>query len=196
MADKTIWGVHMAAEHDDRPRAGNYVVIGWHEVGDLARIPPNREAFKQAYARTFPDAKPMKVAVSAEVLFRFTVEMKPGDLIVYPSKIDRTINIGEVAGPYRHDPGAAAEHPNNRPVRWLRSLPREDFSQAALYEMGSALTLFEIKNYADEVLAAVRGEAYAPAELDETSAGEVGKQAEESTEDFIIKQLKGAQNAY
>lgn len=195
MNETTIWGIHMAAEHGERPKVGNYVAIGWPEVGDLTKIPAQRDAFKLTYARIFPDAKPMNVAVSAGVLFRFTVEMKAGDIIVYPSKIDRTINIGEVAGPYRYDP-AGGGHPNIRPVRWLRSLPREDFSQAALYEMGSALTLFEIKNYADEVRAAMRGETFAPAELDDVSAGEVGKQAEESAEDFIIRRLKSAQSAY
>ena len=190
-----IWGIHMAAQHGDRPRTGGYVVIGWPEVGDLSTFQATREAFKQVYARTFPSAKPMNIAVSAGVLYRFVHEMKPGDAIVWPSKIDRTVNIGEVAGPYRHDP-RGGEYPNIRPVRWLKTLPRENFSQAALYEMGSALTLFEIKNYADEVIAALQGEVYAPEELDETTVETLGQQAEDSTEDFILKRLKGAQSAY
>ena len=45
-------------------------------------------------------------------------------------------------------------------------------------------------------MAALAGQAFDSEEADEVLAGEVAKQAEESTEDFIIKRLKGAQSAY
>lgn len=196
MGEKTIWGLHMALDHGLAPKERGYVAVGWGAVGDLGRLQSTRDAFKAAYRATYPDAKDGNVAVSAGVLFRFAVEMQPGDIVVFPCKADRTINIGTIEGPYRHDPSIPADCPNVRPVRWLKSLPREEFSQPALYEMGSFLTLFEIRNNAEEVLAAMRGEAYQASDLDDTSAGEVGKQAEESTEDFIVKRLKGSQTPH
>lgn len=196
MGEKTIWGVHMALEHGLSPKEGNFVAIGWHEVGDLSRFQTTREAFKTGYRAAYPEAKAGNVAVSAGVLYRFTVEMQPGDIVVFPCKADRSINIGVIDGPYRYEPARPQDCPNIRPVRWQKSVPREDFSQPALYEMGSFLTLFEIRNNAEEILAAMRGETYESGDLDEASAGEVGKQAEESTEDFIVKRLKGSQTAY
>jgi restriction system protein len=196
LPEKTIWGVHMALEHGVRAKEVGFVAVGWSDVGDLSRLKPNREDFKAAYRSVYPDSKPGNIAVSAGVLYRFSVEMQPGDVVVYPCKADRTINIGLIDGPYRFDASAAEDCPNIRPVRWLKSLPREEFSQTALYEMGSFLTLFEIKNNADEVFAAMRGESYEHVDLDAVSASELGKQSEESTEDFIIKRLKMAQTHY
>jgi len=48
--DQPVWGIHITGVQDDSPIAGNYVAIGWHELGDLSGIAPNRDAFKAAYA--------------------------------------------------------------------------------------------------------------------------------------------------
>ena len=40
-------------------------------------------------------------------------------------------------------------------MKWLKHLPRTFFSQGALYEVGSALSFFVVKSYADEYLAAL-----------------------------------------
>ena len=51
MSDQVIWGIHMGREHGLAPVKDGYVAIGWHQVGDLSRIAPNREAFKSRIAR-------------------------------------------------------------------------------------------------------------------------------------------------
>jgi len=79
------------------------------------------------------------------------------------------VNIGRVEGEYRYDPSVDAVHPHIRTVKWLKSLPRTKFSQGALHEIGSAITLFQVRNFADEFLAALRDEAPASeVEEDET----------------------------
>lgn len=60
---------------------------------------------------------------------------------MFPSKIDRKINIGIIESDYFCD-NTAAIYPNRRKVKWLKHLPRTAFSQGALYEVGSALTFF------------------------------------------------------
>ncbi|WP_238560227.1 restriction endonuclease [Sphingomonas sp. Mn802worker] len=172
------------------------MALGWNDVGDLSKLAPTREAFKAAYSATYPDAKAGNVAVSAGVLFRFVREMKAGDVVVYPSKEDRMVNIGVVAGEYRVDPALPDDCHNARAVQWRRSVPRTSFSQPALNEIGSALTLFRVSSNAEEFLAALRGEAFEAAEIDEVSAERAAAQVQESTEDFIIKRLKGGQTAY
>ena len=196
MPDKVIWGIHMPSDQGLQPIARGVVAIGWEALGDLGCLPPTREAFKAAYARAYPEAKPGNVAVSAGVLFRFAVEMKPGDLILYPSKSDRMVNFGGVSGNYQHSKLAQHEYPNERSVAWSKSVPRESFSQSALNEIGSALTLFRISSNADEFLALLSGEAFEPSDVDEANAERVAAQAEETTEDFIIKRLKSSQTPY
>jgi restriction system protein len=75
-------------------------------------------------------------------------------------------------------------------VQWLKHVPRTHFSQGALYEIGSALSLFTVKNYADEFKSAIEGKAEKPAPVvgDETVAA-VAADIEETTRDFVLKQL-------
>jgi restriction system protein len=196
MKKPVVWGLHMRLQHGTAPIDQGYVAIGWPEVGDLTNLPANREAFKMRVAQAFPDDKPGSIPVQAGVLFRFVVEMQPGDLVIYPSKADRMVNIGEVAGPYSYEPSFSAEYPNRRPVKWLKLLPRTSFSQAALYEIGSAITLFQVSDYVEEFLSALSGEAIETDAIDHSTAEQVSAQVEESTEDFIIKRLKGSQTSY
>jgi restriction system protein len=196
MSEKIIWGIHMSRAHGLDPVEQNYVAIGWHEMGDFSAIRPSRDAFKATYVQAFPNAKPGTVPVAAGVAYRFAVEMKPGDVVVFPSKPDRMVNIGVIDGAYRYAPDASEEYPNQRPVKWLKHIPRSSFSQAALNEIGSAVTMFRVSSNADEFLAALQGEAFEPADIDEVSAERVSAQVEETTEDFIIKRLKSAQTPY
>jgi restriction system protein len=165
----------------------NLVAVGWHEAGDLSALPASREAFKDKVAATYPDDKPGAIPVNAGQLFRFIHEVKLGDLIAYPSKIDRQIHIGEVAGDYRYAPNISEGFPNMRPVKWLRSVPRTHFTQGAIYEINSSMSFFQIKNYADEIRAALEGKS-APVVEDDTIKA-VAQNVTENTNDFIIKKL-------
>ena len=78
--------------------------------------------------------------------------------MVYPSKHDRMVNIGKFTGEFVYEAGPDDEadgYPNSRLVTWLGRFPRSDFSQSALYEIGSFITLFKVKNHAAEFLAKV-----------------------------------------
>jgi restriction system protein len=115
--------------------------------------------------------------------------MSVGDLIVYPSRKDRHIHIGRVSGEYRYDPNTEPTYPQVRPVKWLASFPRTKFTQGALYEIGSAISLFQIKNYAAEFQAAAEGKVVAPPVVEDESVGAVSEEIVESTRDFILKRL-------
>jgi restriction system protein len=196
MNEKAIWGIHMAREHGSAPIEKGYIAIGWKEMGDFAPIKPAREAFKAAYARAYPSAKPGTVPVAAGVAFRFAAEMKPGDIVIYPSKPDRMVNIGVIESGYEYIPGAPFDCPNQRKVKWLKHIARTSFSQSALNEIGSAITMFRVSSNADEFTAALEGDAFEVDAIDEVSAELVSAQVEETTEDFIIKKLKNNQTPY
>ena len=121
--------------------------------------------------------------------FRFVHEMEKGNIIVYPSKGDRQVHLGKVTGDYRYDPSFEQGYPNLRPVKWIRAVPRTKFTQGALYEIGSAMSLFQVKTYADEFLAALEDRVeLTPVKKDDTVA-DVAKDIEQNTRDFIVKTL-------
>lgn len=200
---KKIWGVHMDVSVGTKPTDEGYIGIGWDKLGDLRKLAADREAFKEALRLAQPDAKPGSIPVQAGVLYRFVHEVVEGDLIVYPSKVDRMVNLGEVSGPYRFDPLVNPAYPNILPVKWLKHIPREEFSQDALYEIGSFISLFTVRNYADEFLSALEGRVASGSsegtedKLDDATVTKaVASQAEETTQDFVIRQLKAGIDSY
>lgn len=146
-----VWGIH--TREDNLFLKSDVIAIGWEEIGDLSKIDLTREAFKQQFEKAYSDAKKGAVATSAGMLYRFCHEVQVNDYIIFPSKNDRKINIGKVIGDYYY--ADQERYPNRRKVKWLAHLPRTSFSQGALYEVGSALTFFAVKNYQDEFLAAL-----------------------------------------
>lgn len=192
MNDSTIWGIH--AGHDGEADLlflkQNCVAIGWDEMGDLSKLPAERVAFRQRYLEAYPNAKKGGIATVSGIPFRFLHEMHVGDLVAYPSKQDKHIHIGRITGDYRYEPNGEKEYPHRRKVKWLKDVPRLDFTQGALYEIGSALTLFQIKNYSDEFRSAVEGKLEPAMEVDEDSTvSGVSEDIENTTRDFVLKQL-------
>ncbi len=193
MADdeKTLWGIHAGrtGDADTLFLKENCVAIGWQKMGDLGSLAPKREAFKARAAETYPEMKPGAIPVSAGQMFRFVHEIMVGDIVVYPSKRDRHIHVGHIEGAYTYAPAKEPGYPHQRSVTWLHAIPRTRFSQGALYEIGSALSLFQIKTYADEFRAVMDGKAVAPIVAQDDTVAIVAEEIEETTRDFIIKRL-------
>ena len=189
--EPTIWGIHAGRTGDAEGLflQQNFVALGWDEMGDLGALAADREAFKAAVAERFPDMKAGAIPGAAGQLFRFIHEMREGDFVAYPSKQDRHIHLGKITGPYAYDPNRERTYPNLRPVVWLRSHPRTHFSQGALYEVGSALSFFQIKTYADEYFSALESDTFVPPTRDDDTIQLVAEEIEETTRDFIIKRL-------
>ena len=188
--EKRIWGIH--TKDDNMFLQKSVIAIGWKDMGDLSKIEASREAFKEHYMQVYPDAKKGSVANGAGMLYRFAHEVQVGDYVVYPSKIDRMINLGTVESEYIYD-GDAVEYVQQHKVKWLKHLPRTAFSQGALYEIGSAISFFSVKNYADEYLAALdknfKKTAVTTDTEEDESVGATAEEIVESTKDFILKEL-------
>ena len=193
--EKRVWGIH--TKDDNLFLKGNVIALGWQQIGDLSLIAPDRESFKEKYIAAYPDAKKGSIPTGVGMLFRFCHEVQIGDYIIYPSKIDRMINIGEVTGGYKYVP-EANEYVQQRSVKWLKHVPRMSFSQGALYEIGSAMSFFMVKNYADEFLAALdKGFAKSISEGEEDdTVGATADDIIESTKDFILKELSRQLKGY
>lgn len=186
--ENIVWGIHAGkyGEAEDLFLLKGFIALGWGKIGDLKKIPANRENFKNEVQKAYPEDKPGSIPVSAGQLFRFLYEMKVGDYVVFPSRKDRQINIGKVMGEYIFQPNINREYPNMRSVVWLKNLPRTYFSQGALYEIGSAMSFFQVKNFADEFLSALEGIIIEP--VDKT-INYVAEDIEQQSRDFVLKQL-------
>ncbi|MBH1553993.1 restriction endonuclease [Stenotrophomonas maltophilia] len=189
---EVVWGIHAGrtGDADHLFLAQGHVAIGWDAMGDLSLLRGDREAFREKYVQAYPEAKKGGIATVSGIPFRFLHEMKVGDLIVYPSKQDKLVHIGRVAGSYQYAPDGTHRYPHHRRVEWLSHVPRLQFTQGALYEIGSALSLFQVKSYAEEFRAMV-GDKPAPAlPVDQDhSVGLVTDDMEDTTRDFVLKRL-------
>jgi restriction system protein len=205
MTHAKVWGLHMGEHVGAQPIEQGYVAIGWRDMGDLSNY-ADREALKSALATCYPDKKQGALPVDAGTLFRFRREVQEGDFVVYPSKHDRMVNVGRFVGDYTYVPGDQDEYPNHRRVEWLGHFPRSTFSQSALNEIGSFITLFAVREHAAEFLSkvgsAAPGETLSTEQDPETIADDdsatvaVSRQAELTTEDFVVRQIVSKLSGY
>jgi len=188
--EKTFWGIHAGKTGDAEAlfEKKNVVAIGWEMMGDLSRF-KTREDFKKRYEEVYPDVKPAAIPVSAGQLFRFVHEMRAGDIVIFPLKRTAEIWLGRVTGEYKYD--STESYPNLRSVDWVKKFPRTKFSQGALYEIGSAMTFFQVKNYADEFAAALEGKAVAAPTVEEEdeTISVVADDIAQQSRDFVLKQI-------
>jgi len=191
-----MWGLHNDALKEELVEQG-FVSIGWDELGDLHRLKGGRDGIKAELARHHPDDSSGRINTQAGVIYRFAHSIKPGDLVVAPYKPDSTINIGRITGEYYFQPDAAV-HCHRRSVQWLRTgLSRNEFSQSALYELGSAITLFRVRRHEQEILDVLGGKPIiSPTQYATTGASEeatpempTAARIEQATMDFVLEAI-------
>jgi restriction system protein len=190
---ENLWGLHHRGGIDFLGE--EIIAVGWPDAGDLTELSEDREQFKARLRETFPARSEAWVANAAGQLLRFRRVMQPGELVIYSHKADRTINIGRISGDYSYTADVRERYPNRRPVEWLKTgLSRDEFSSGCLYEVGSALSVFTIKEHRDELLARlddgegaaevrVAATAREPVSEDEPDVERIGQ----LTGDFILK---------
>lgn len=185
--EKRVWGIHTKDENLFLKE--NVIAIGWEEMGDLSKIAPDRKSFKTKFEKVYSNSKKGSIAMGTGIVYRFIHEAKIGDYVVFPSKFNREINIGQITSEYIFEKSVTA-YSNQRKVKWLKHLPRTAFSQGALYELGASMSFFCVKNYASEFLAAV-DKKFKPNDLpdEDTTVTATADAIIESTKDFILKEL-------
>ena len=106
MKETTVWGIHAGKTGDAESLffKKDVIAIGWAKIEDLSKLRANREAFKEAVAKAYPENKPSSVPINAGQLYRFIHEMKVNDLVIHPSKRSREVHIGKIIGEYSYDP--------------------------------------------------------------------------------------------
>lgn len=195
-----VWGIH--TKDDELFLKENVIAIGWAVMGDLSKITPDREAFRKKMYECYPEASKQSIATNTGQIYRFAHEMQVGDYIVFPSKNDRMINIGIIESDYFYYPNALNnifDYVNRRKVKWIKHLPRTLFSQGALFEAGTAMSIFSVKNFAEEFLSALDKDFKKNVEqilIEDESIAATAEDIRENTKDFILKELRRQLKGY
>lgn len=194
----TVWGIHAGktGDADSLFLKKGYIALGWHELGDLSKLASNREAFKDEVSATYPDYKPGAIPVAAGQNFRFVHVLKPDNKIIYRSKASAKIHIGQITGEYTYRPDIEPGYPHLRTTQWLKAVAPKDVTQGALYEIGSAMSLFMVRNYADEWLnflangVVIKPSGGSDDHDEDPTVAYVAESIQENTRDFIRKEFE------
>ena len=145
------WGIHNNSPEIDFVDDG-FVALGWDRIATDARdLANDRDALKAELRHHYPHKNERAVGAWAGIFVRFVHEAQTGDVVVHPHKEEKTINIGRIAGPYEYAANAPTRR-HRRQVTWLNTgVPRDAFTQEALWEIGSTLTFFGIRNHLGEL---------------------------------------------
>jgi restriction system protein len=145
------WGIHNNDPDIDFVDEG-FVALGWDKIAfDLTTLGNDRDAIKSAANDAYPHKGTRTFAAWAGIFVRFVYEAENDDVIVHPDKRDKSLNFGRIAGPYTFHPTAKTRR-HRRRVNWTNTgVPRDAFSQEALWEVGNTMTFFELRKHVREL---------------------------------------------
>ena len=187
-----VWGIHNT-NNEAMLLNEKVIALGWTKMGDLSKIKQDKDSYYKLYSKVYPESSKQSVANSASQLFRFVNEAKINDYVVYSTKFNRMINIGKIEGEYFFNE-KEQEYNQQRKVKWIKSFPRNKFSQGALYEVGSFLSFFKIKHYSDEFINALENKNVLVEKEDSDVV--TSETIEETTKDFVLQELSKYYKGY
>jgi hypothetical protein len=127
---------------------GNFVAIGWAELGNLAKIPSSqnlRDTIRQGLEQHYKTA-PNVASRKAGEIRNFVEGISDGDLVLAADG-RRILGIGRITGPYRFDPTSEEEAPHRRAVNWLSldawELPDNEGLRTTVVEISEPENLVE-----------------------------------------------------
>ena len=127
---------------------GNFVAIGWAELGNLADIPADQDLrgiIRQGLEKTY-GMKPNVASRKAGEIRNFFGGISEGDFVLAADG-KRIMGVGRVTGPYRFDPTSQPEAPHRRAVEWLTldpwELPDIEGLRTTVVEISDAHNLVE-----------------------------------------------------
>jgi restriction system protein len=158
------WGISLGegGKYVSEAKRGDFVAIGWNELGDLKRWRELRrqdgnrlsQQFRAFYRQRFPSDTAIQSGIGAAQVWNFVVVMKPGDIVLMRDPPRRKVHIAEVAGAYEfvEAPHDGCEYRHRREVRWVgREIDREDLPEGLDSSLRSLLTIFNLDKWRDAI---------------------------------------------
>jgi restriction system protein len=142
-----------------------FAAVGWGNVPDLQKL-GSLDKIKKSVSKNYPDYTIQQVATQSGQLYRFGLEMQPGDIIVSPLGSGEYL-VGESGEYYFEesptDVGCPFKH--RRQVKWKSNIIlKEDMSMNLAYSVGATLTIFSLDKYSDEIEQLIAGQKFTPAD--------------------------------
>lgn len=185
--EKTFWMIRAeGGTLIDLFISNNVVAIGWHEIGDLTKI-ENRDSALSLVQKQWPDKQPGTHAIWGGVLYRFRIELSIGNGVVTYDPSRRVYHVGEIVSDYKYNPGLSSEWPNQRSVKWLSEISRDDLSLNTRNVLGATLALFQLSEAAArEIVAKLQGGGLPPMdEVDVVEEVDLLKDIQSKSREFI-----------
>ncbi|WP_339909878.1 restriction endonuclease [Symmachiella dynata] len=159
----TVWLVRAGRNGEQEQVAldNNLVAIGWQKLSDLSAI-DSREKLAELYENVFPDASPKRASNQVGQVWAFRGRMKTDDMVVLPLKMQASIAVGTITGPYKYRTDLGENIRHVRSVKWIKTdVPRTAFDQDLLHSFGAFMTVCQIQrnNAEDRIRAIVTGKA-------------------------------------
>ena len=156
-----VWCVRSEfGKYTDHFVSGGYAAVGWIGGDDLTGI-TDREEFRRLYKKDQPQDTDARVGANVGQVYRFMVDVKPGDYIITPTTNSALLRYGRVESEPSYEPEQddGCPFPHRRRVAWEKQpLNRKELSMPLQYSMRAQMTVFAVKHREDFLLAVGRPE--------------------------------------
>jgi predicted Mrr-cat superfamily restriction endonuclease len=146
----------------DDGRKGNFIAIGWAEIGDLSwtriagastdkRLNDLIGSLEQRFQGNLSKSS---VSVKVAQLIRFASgEIRKNDLVVVPDSGRRKFLVARITGDYefREKWADSCPYSHRRSVEWIKDVDRGEVSEKLRNSLGAILTLWSLQRHGDEL---------------------------------------------
>lgn len=135
-------------EQEEAALQHGLVLVGWEELGDISYC-RTKEELRDELRRTYRDDAEASIGNWMGQLWRFTKQIREGDLVVMPMKTrPGRIAVGRVIGPYQYRADKPVGFRHVRKAEWLRTdITREAIRPDLRASLGSLLTVCGLARY-------------------------------------------------
>lgn len=143
----SIWLVRAGknGEYEEKFLKDNRIYLTWNDIEYSLADYKDKDTLFKALIETYIYEKERRVSNWTGQIGTFANKMKIGDWIVLPSKMSRTIHIGEIKSEYKFDSNADNLYKHYREMKWFaQDIPRDRFDQDILYSFGASMTICNI----------------------------------------------------
>ncbi len=187
-----IWLIRAGShgEYEQKFLQGNRVYVTWHRLDvNLSKL-ADRAALFSALSDRNPDARPKTLHNWVSQVWPFAHDIQKGDLVIFPLKSQRAINVGEVIGDYQFESAGPDPFYHWRAVKWIaEAVPRVHFAKDLLNSFGAFMTICRTRrNNAEARIAAMRANGWKPETIAATIQ-EAVPASDETVEDTDLEEL-------
>lgn len=169
------------------------IALTWtHLESDLTKC-HSRNQLKKPVEEIYPDKKPAAVSNKIGMADRFINQMKPGDLVLMPSKIvPGRIYLGTIKSDCTYNSNEPNIYRHQRRIIWKKeTINRSDLDQDILHTLGSLLSIYSISDDSkvQRILAAAKIQSADTPRSDQDESSEQESDQESDIEASAIEEI-------